>query len=314
MQLPFKNLGSEEILELTVLDAQQQELWTWTVAGKVDFVTMFSAGRTQVRTHGDVVEAGEYALEFDRNTGTVVRISRGGQSLAITGPWLVAYQRETPQRTFRPAAPAPRLRKLDLAPADAPGMLARAEYEGALRRVYWGLIGSHLTLSYELDYRGTADILGVRFDYPEQRVRGKRWLGAGPYPIWKNRQEGTWLGLHAAQYSRAVPGESYTYPQFQGFFGEWRWLEIQTADGNVRVGNGGGAVPYFALYAPAGGEKPVIELPQLDWSFLHAHRAHRHQVHAARRARAAIPAHILRSPGRRHAHPGAVAALMFPIT
>ncbi len=78
------------------------------------------------------------------------------------------------------------------------------------------------------------------------------------------------FGLHAAQYSRAVPGESYTYPQFQGFFGEWRWLEIQTADGNVRIGNGGGAVPYFALYAPAGGEKPVIELPRLDWSFLHA--------------------------------------------
>ena len=270
MQLPFRNLGSEEILELTVLDAQQQELWTWTVAGKADFVTMLSAGRTQVRAHDNVVEAGEYTLEFDRDTGAVARISRGGQSLAITGPWLMAYQRETPLRTFRQAVPAPRLRKLELAPADAPGVLARVEYEGALREVSWGLIGNQLTLRYGLDYRGTADILGVRFDYPEQRVLGKRWLGAGPYPIWKNRQEGTWLGLHAAQYSRAVPGESYTYPQFQGFFGSWRWLEIQTADGNVRIGNAGGAVPYFALYAPAGGEKPVIELPQLDWSFLHA--------------------------------------------
>ncbi len=84
MRLPFRNLGSEEILELTVLDAQQQELWTWTVAGKADFVTMLSAGRTQVRAHGNVVEAGEYALEFDRDTGAVARISRGGQSLAIT--------------------------------------------------------------------------------------------------------------------------------------------------------------------------------------------------------------------------------------
>jgi hypothetical protein len=269
MRLPFQNLGPEEILELTVLDAQQQELWTWTVAGKADSVTLSSAGRTQVRAHGDVVEAGEYALEFDRETGAAVRISRGGQSLPVTGPWLVAYQRETPQRTFRQAAPAPRLRRLELAPTDAPGTLARAEYEGTLRQVSWGLIGTQLTVSYELDYRGTADILGVRFEYPEQRVLGKRWLGAGPYPIWKNRQQGTWLGLHAARYSRAVPGESYTYPQFQGFFGEWRWLEIQTADGNVRLGNGSGAVPYFALYAPAGGEKPVIELPQLDWSFLH---------------------------------------------
>jgi hypothetical protein len=270
VSLPLENLEADDILELTVLDAQQHELWTWTLAGEPAAVTMVSAGRTQVRTQGNTVNAGEYQLEFDRDTGAVARISRGGQSLAIAGPWLVAYQRETPQRTFRPAAPAPRLRRLELAPADAPGTLARAEYEGALRRVSWGLIGSHLTVSYELDFRGGADILGVRFEYPEQRVHGKRWLGAGPYPIWKNRQEGTWLGLHAAQYSRAVPGETYAYPQFQGFFGEWRWLEVQTADGNVRVGNGGGAVPYFALYAPAGGEKPVIELPPLDWSFLHA--------------------------------------------
>jgi len=101
-------------------------------------------------------------------------------------------------------------------------------------------------------------------------VLGKRWLGAGPYHVWKNRQEGTWLGVHAAPYTRAVPGEVYAYPEFQGFFGAWRWLEVQTSDATVRIGNGNAAIPYFALYSPAGGEKPVIELPPLGWSFLHA--------------------------------------------
>jgi hypothetical protein len=110
----------------------------------------------------------------------------------------------------------------------------------------------------------------VNFDYPEQRVLGKRWFGAGPYHIWKNRQEGTWLGIHAAPYSRAVPGETYAYPEFQGFFGSWRWFEVQTKDGKVRIGNGNATVPYFALYSPSGGEKPIIELPPLGWSFLHA--------------------------------------------
>ncbi len=266
--LPFETLGPDDILELTVLNAQQQELWTWTLAGEPQVVAIGAGRRVPPRAHGNIVEAGDYALEFDRATGAVARISRGSQSVPISGPWLVAYQRETPQRTFKSMATAPRLRRLELAPE--PGVLARAEYDGALRRVTWGITGGRLTLDYDIDYRGSADILGVNFDYPEKQVLGKRWLGEGPYHVWKNRLEGTWLGVHAAQYSRAVPGENWAYPEFQGFFGAWRWLEVQTSDGNLRIGNGNASVPFFALYAPAGGEKPIIELPPLGWSFLHA--------------------------------------------
>jgi glycosyl hydrolase family 2 len=268
LRLPFDDLPSDDIIELTVLDAQQQELWTWTLAGEPGLLTMTSVGRTEARAEGHVVFAGDYALEFDPASGAVVHISRGGLRLPISGPWLVAWQRETPQRTFKPAAPAPRLRKLELAPGG--GVLARAEYDGALHKVTWGLVDGRLTLTYDIDYRGGADILGVNFDYPESQVLAKRWLGAGPYHAWKNRQEGSWLGVHAAPYSRAVPGETYAYPEFQGFFGAWRWLEVQTSDATVRVGNGNAAIPFFALYSPAGGEKPVIELPPLGWSFLHA--------------------------------------------
>jgi hypothetical protein len=268
LPLPIDALNSDDVLELTVLDASGQELWTWTIAGDPGFLTITAAGRTEIRTHGNVVEAGDYQLEFDPATGEVVRISRGAQSLPISGPRLVAFQREVSQRTFKPALAPDRLHKFELAPGG--GILARAQYEGALREVSWGMVDGQLTLSYQIDYRGSADILGINFDYPEQRVLGKRWLGAGPYHVWNNRQEGTWLGLHAAPYSRAVPGEVYEYPEFQGFFGTWRWLDIQTADGTVRVRNGHASVPWFALYTPAAGEKPIIELPPLGWSFLEA--------------------------------------------
>jgi hypothetical protein len=270
LRLPFAHLGVEDILELTVLDTQQRELWTWTVAGEPPILRpRFDAG-PPARRHGNVVEAGGYALQFDPATGAVLRISRGDRTIPIRGPQLVAFQRETARRSFRAAVSPPRLRKLALAPADAPGILARAEYEGALRQVTWSLFQDHLTLSYDIDYQGSADVLGLNFEYPEQQVLGKRWFGAGPYHVWKNRQDGTWLGVHSAPYSRAIPGEIYAYPEFQGFFGEWRWVELQTTDANVRLGNASASIPWFALYSPAGGEKPIIELPQLGWSFLHA--------------------------------------------
>ena len=268
LHLPFHEVPPGDFIALTVVDAKRQELWRYTVAGVPLADPRTTVKRVPGRVRGNVVEAGDYALEFDRTTGGIVRISRGTQSLPISGPQLVAYQRETPQRTFKPVATSPRLRKLELAPG--PGVLARAEYEGALRHVTWSLVDGHLTLSYDIDYHGSADILGVNFDYPEQHVLGKRWLGEGPYHVWKNRLEGTWLDVHAAQYSRAVPGENWAYPEFQGFFGAWRWLEVQTSDGNVRIGNANAAIPFFALYTPAGGEKPIIELPPLGWSFLHA--------------------------------------------
>ena len=270
LPIPIDALRFDEFLELQVLDARKNELWTWTVAGNAPMGMITSAGNFRLRAQGNVVEAGDYRLEFDLETGTVTRISRAAQSIPVSGPRLVAYRREAGERTYQESSPAPRLRKLELAPGAGSGVLARAEYDGALRQVTWGLVDGRLALHYEIDYRGSADILGVNFDYPEERVRAKRWFGAGPYHVWKNRLEGTWLGVHAAPYSRAVPGEVYAYPEFQGFFGTWRWLDIQTEDGGVRIVNGVEAVPYFALYTPAGGEKPIIELPRLGWSFLHA--------------------------------------------
>ena len=159
------------------------------------------------------------------------------------------------------------LRKLELAPED--GVLARAQYEGALREVTWTIRGDELVVSYRIAYEGAADILGVTFDYPEKSVVAKRWVGEGPYRIWKNRLAGTTFGLHEANYSRSTPGVSYEYPEFEGFFGAWAWLELRTRTGNVAIRNRSN-IPYFGLYAPTPGEKPILELPDLGWSFLHA--------------------------------------------
>jgi hypothetical protein len=178
LRLPFMHLGVEDILELTVLDEEQRELWTWTLAGEPPILRPRFHPPAQTLRSGNVVEAGGYALEFDPDTGSVIRISRGDRTIPLQGPRLVAYQRESPQRGFKEAVPSPRLRKLVLAPVDAPGILARAEYDGALRQVTWSLFQDRLTLSYDIDYRGSADLLGLNFDYPEQQVLGKRWFGA----------------------------------------------------------------------------------------------------------------------------------------
>jgi hypothetical protein len=267
-ELSLSNPEPGDVLELTVVDPKQQELWTWTLHSTAAPPPARPA-ETRIRRKNDSITAGSYRLEFDARNGTLARLEYLGRDVPLRGPTLAAFQRVPKARTFAPSAPEPALRELTLAPIDEPGLLARAEYDGALRVVSWLIEGDELVVRYEIDYQGAADILGVSFDFPEKDVLAKRWVGAGPYRIWKNRQAGTPFGLHEANYSRSTPGVSYEYPEFEGFFGEWNWIELRTRQGNVAIRNSGG-IPFFGLYRPTPGEQPILDLPGLGWSFLHA--------------------------------------------
>ena len=268
-QLPVgvSTLGANQLLEITALDPRGQDLWTWVVRGDATAPRDAGVAQPRIHRHGNTVTSGSYTLEFDPVTGMLANLNAHGRSVPLRGPRLAAWQRAPKQRSFIDVAGRSTLRALELAPEDS--TLARAEYDGALREVSWKIRGDELILTYRIAYEGAADILGVTFDYPEKSVLGKRWVGEGPYRIWKNRLAGTTFGLHEANYSRSTPGVSYEYPEFEGFFGAWSWLELRTRSGNVVIRNNGN-IPYFGLYAPTPAEKPILELPDLGWSFLHA--------------------------------------------
>jgi hypothetical protein len=266
--IPVQELGANEILEVSLFPVEGDELWTWVLRPE-RAVKIRRDTSVALRRHGNAVDAGSHRLEFDPRTGALHRLMSHGREFPLSGPRLVAFLREPKQRTFQSIAPQSSLRKLMLAPGDSPGMLARARYDGPLREVTWSIRDDELVLRYVIEYRGAADLLGLTFDLPEGNVTSKRWVGAGPYRIWKNRDAGVTYGLHEGKYSRAVPGESFLYPEFHGFFGAWEWLELRTGDGNIAVRNQSG-VPYFGLFTPPGGEKPILELPELGLSVLHA--------------------------------------------
>jgi hypothetical protein len=253
------------VIELTARAADGHEFWTWVVKGTAQPApALLPAGR--VERHGERIVAGDYVLTFEPATGELASLSLAGQAVPLTGPHLAAWQRTPTARSFVAGDP-PRLVNLELAPgAD---VIARARYDGALHEVTWRLRGPELVVGYEIAWEGIADILGIRFDFPESAVTGKRWVGAGPYRVWKNRLPGTTFGLHAANYSRSTPGVTFEYPEFEGFFGEWRWLEMRTRDARVAIRNDSG-IPYFGLYRPTPVPNAVLDLPDVGWAFLHA--------------------------------------------
>jgi hypothetical protein len=268
MNIGLPELQANDVLEVTALGPSAEQLWTWTVRGQAVVPSQRLAQRPVVRK-GPIVEGGGYQLKFDLATGRLLQLTNGGTTLPLSGPRLAAWQREPKSRTFRDVAGTSKLLRLQLAPPNEPATLARAEYDGNLREVAWKLRNGELVFEYRIDWNDSADILGVQFDFPEELVTGKRWVGAGPYRIWKNRQAGTVFGLHATNYSRSIPGETYLYPEFEGYFGAWDWLAMDTRNATVTFRNAG-AIPFFGLYRPTPVDKPLLELPDVGWSFLNA--------------------------------------------
>jgi hypothetical protein len=151
------------------------------------------------------------------------------------------------------------LGQLSLAPSN--GAPAIATYSaGPLRKVTWTRTGDAITMTYELRYEQSVDVLGIRFDFPEADVTSKRWVGKGPYRVWQNRREGGVFGFHETAYNNPIPGETYVYPEFKKYFDEWRWLTLATTNARVTVENVS-AVPFFGLIRPQGGVNPMLNLP-----------------------------------------------------
>ncbi len=57
--------------------------------------------------------------------------------------------------------------------------------------------------------------MGITFQYPEEKITGMKWLGRGPYRVWKNRLKGMQFGVWEKAYNNTVTGESWNYPESQ---------------------------------------------------------------------------------------------------
>ncbi len=130
-----------------------------------------------------------------------------------------------------------------------------------------------LDLDIAYDPAGCDKNTGVSFDFPEERVACMKWLGNGPFRVYKNRMRGAEFGLWKKNYNNTVTGASeYEYPEFKGYHAETYWVKIE--------GNGSPGFKvfvhsndvFFRMLTPEEGEDPrntKVEYPIGDISFLH---------------------------------------------
>ena len=141
-------------------------------------------------------------------------------------------------RTYSEFPDAAVFTKLDVK-EDGGNLVVTANYKlGNLDKAQWTINPSgELALDYTYNFSGVVDLMGICFDYPEDQVISKRWLGAGPYRVWQNRIHGTQYDVWENDYNDPIPGETFTYPEFKGYFADVSWMNIQTKEGTINLTN-----------------------------------------------------------------------------
>jgi len=245
-------------LALRIEDPTGRELWTYVWPLNPIQVLPAGAGIAAHAenfggTNAGIVElkGGDIVAHIDRQTGQLVDVERAGQIFSLNhGPRVVATG-------------------------------------SALTKVDWRLRDDGwLQCDYTYTAEGAHEAFGVAFDYPEKLVQGKRWLGNGPYRVWKNRIPGTTLGVWENAYNNTVTGwRGWEYPEFKGCFANVYWMQLQTSEGLIT------AVPsrptfVQALTPEAPPEKLVkntkVTLPKVGLAFLDAIPPMGDKFHAAR--------------------------------
>ena len=160
-------------------------------------------------------------------------------------------------------------KKLDVK-EEGGNLILTANYKlGNLDKAQWTIHPDGMaTLDYTYNFSGVVDLMGICFDYPEEQVLSKRWLGAGPYRVWQNRIHGTQYDIWENDYNDPIPGETFTYPEFKGYFGSVSWMSIRTKEGTISLTN---ETPdsYIGVYQPRDGrDRLLYTLPESGISVL----------------------------------------------
>lgn len=232
IELP-SDIRQYDALFLTATDLYGKNLYTWTrpITSAQDYAPRLVSADHQANVvqeeQGDntVLKADKTEVIVDKSTGTIKSISVDGKILSLNnGP---RFTTDT-------------LQIFDTKKIEN-GMQFMYRPKGNTRprsrnNVQISLLPSGWTkIEYTFDVGGYYDYIGVTFDYPESKVKKIKWLGNGPYRVWKNRLKGTTFNIWEKNYNNTVTGESWDYPEFKGYHSNLYAADLQTEEGTVQI-------------------------------------------------------------------------------
>jgi len=219
-----------DALRLVATDQHGEKIleWTWRTREQSSWLnTALSSGENpavEVKETDSTINlsANDISITLSKITGelTQVRNNRRRRTSFRNGPVLCAGTSE--------------LESIEQHP-EGDKYHVNITYSGDMKSAEWVMHPSgwvELTYSYSLS--GSYNYAGISFDFEEGNVISARWLGNGPYRVWKNRMLGGTLDVWEKAYNNTMAGSfPWNFPEFKGYHSEVNWMELNTIDGKI---------------------------------------------------------------------------------
>ncbi|HMP91647.1 MAG TPA: glycoside hydrolase family 2 TIM barrel-domain containing protein [Phnomibacter sp.] len=270
LQVPLPNQWRRaDALSVTATNARGEEIytWVWRIPGNEQIVQrllpMAEADSVVVRDNDTTItlSSGGIYMGISRATGMLERAgsqARGALSLG-KGPIAVTGSQQ--------------VTGIHISRQQGGTVAVTVSYAGTLRQARWSMHpGGWVQLQYTYAVEGPQAWAGISFSYPENFVLGAKWLGKGPYRVWKNRLQGTVDNVYERMNNNTHTGSyPWQYPEFKGYYAQVAWMEMNTVEGKFLVAtpDSNMYVRLFDFYGLSGA-KPHPDLPPGDISFLDA--------------------------------------------
>ena len=297
-KVPKVTNNEAEVIQLTAIDPYGQEIFTWgyklaTRYGNFNKRHQRENAQTYSYTEdGDqlLVKHGKCQYTFSKKTGYLMGVIVNGKKLSFgNGPRFVAakradrsedgfYNHDDKQAFQKKTQYTEYADQGSFAGFTLSDSTLVANYQhGSMEKVTWRfLTDGGVYMDAKINFFGVVDLMGICFDYPEQMMKSKMWVGKGPYRVWQNRMEGPQYGLWQNDYNDPIPGESWEYPEFKGYFSSVSWMQFHTTEGQFGIEGLGLKV---GVYTPRDGRDHLLyTLPETGISILKTIPAVRNKV------------------------------------
>ncbi|MBO0324086.1 beta-galactosidase [Muricauda sp. CAU 1633] len=280
------NFFDGDLLEIVAHDQHQREIftWSWPIHDAEYFTTKFllkkeSTAIAQANEIGNTVTltGGTIKVVLNRENGEITSVFNGQQEIPFkNGP--------------RPIGMKIEIKDVKVS-QEGNNAVCLVQYRGGIHSIKWtmhpdGRLKMEMIAlknagrSNGFDgafYEGEVDAFGITFDFPEDNVKGIKWLGKGPYRVWKNRIKGATYGVWEKEYNNTITGESFEnliYPEFKGYHANLIGASLESEPYSFKVYSESEEV-FLRLFTPEKpknalpGSHPQPEFPEGDISFMY---------------------------------------------
>jgi hypothetical protein len=244
LNVPFTANKSADAIYLSAIDKKGDTIctWSWAVAANKSLTPAAAiekpvAIRTKDEAGSLVVSCDGITYMFDKATGYLQKVMNKTKEISLSGGPALATGKQT-------------LADFNHFPQGAQYII-EPSYKGDSLKVKWTFQSGALPkLEYSYTTKDTAEFFGISFNYPEEKINGMKYLGRGPYRVWKNRLKGNQLGVWEKAYNNTITGEAWKYPEFKGWHAEVNWVKLQNKESDFTVYTGQPNI-YLQMLQPA---------------------------------------------------------------